>query len=810
MFRMNIVLGSCLVLILIFLGLIGCSDNSAVVIPAPFPTDAVVFQDEFGSSVTFQAFAGSKLDALQLEQVETYSGSQGLVITVPDSGDVSGSYAGGAFTADVARDLTGYNAITFWAKASRAVTLNVAGIGNDNTGTSKYTAEVNNLSVTTSWQKYIIPIPLAAKLTSEQGLFYFAEGPENGSGCTIYIDEIIFENLASITNPRPAITTETIEVESGDMFTVGNGSVTFAVDGTDIDVSAMPGYFTYLSSNTSIVSVGTDAQFTASGVGTATLTAQLGSTSATGTITVNVSAPQAVPTTAAPSPTVDPSDVVSLYSDVYNDVTVNLWSTDWDVTELEDITIGTDSVKKYFNLSFAGIEFTNPTVDASAMTYFHIDIWTPNSTDAPAEFKIKLVDFGADGVFGGIDDSEHELSFGHTTLSSETWVGIDVPLISFTNLDGTGHLAQMIISGDLSTVYVDNIYFYNTGVVNAPITPAPTPAVSSDSVISILSDVYTDITVDTWSTVWDNADVEDFAIGTDSLKKYSNLTFGVIEFRTSTIDAISMTHMHLDVWTPDPTGSPSVFKVKLVDFGANGVYDGGGDDVSDEITFDHTTMTTGLWVSIDISLAEFTDLTTNGHIGQLILSGDPNTLFVDNIYFYDSGMPTEPAKPAPTPAYASADVVSLFSDAYTDVTVNTWSASWDSADVADYVIGTDTVKKYTDLLFAGIEFTSNTIDASAMTYFHMDVWTPDPTSAPAIFKIKLVDFGANGTWDDGGGDDVEHELTLDESTMNTGSWVSLDIPLTQFTNLTTRGHVAQLIISGSPNTVFVDNVLFHK
>ena len=40
--------------------------------------------------------------------------------------------------------------------------------------------------------------------------------------------------------------------------------------------------------------------------------------------------------------------------------------------------------------------------------------------------------------------------------------------------------------------------------------------------------------------------------------------------------------------------------------------------------------------------------------------------------------------------------------------------------------------------------------------------------------------------------------------------LTLDIPLTDFVNMTTRGHVAQLIISGDPNTVYVDNILFHK
>lgn len=344
---------------------------------------------------------------------------------------------------------------------------------------------------------------------------------------------------------------------------------------------------------------------------------------------------------------------------------------------------------------------------------------------------------------------------------------------------------------------------------NVPAAPAPTPSVDQDSVISLFSDVYTDAVVDTWSAVWDIADVSDYMIGSDQTKMYSNLVYAGIEFTSNTIDASSMTHFHMDIWTPDETSYPSVFKVKLVDFGANGVYDGGGDDVEHELTFNDNDLSTRAWVSIDVPLSAFTNLITNQHLAQLVISGDLSTVYVDNVYFYDAGLPQVPTTPAPTPTNDPLDVISLLSDAYTDVPVDTWSAPWDMADVTDFMIGTDHTKKYSSLVFAGIEFTSSTIDATAMTHFHMDVWTPDATAAPSTFKIKLVDFGANGVWD-GGGDDVEHEITLDEQIMNTGTWVAIDIPLSDFVGLITREHLAQLIISGDPNTVYVDNVYLYR
>ncbi len=774
--------------------------------PAPIclATDVVVFDDEYGDGVTYEAFAGSKLDAVQISADSLYAGTQGLVITIPDVGDPSGSYSGGAFTDSVECDLTGYNAVTFWAKASKEATLDVAGLGNDNTGTSLYTAEVNGLTLTTAWQKYIIPIPLAEKLDAERGLFFFAEGPEGGLGYDIWIDEIVYESLTTIINPRPALTPTTIEADSGDVIALANATVTFEVDGSDITINAMPGYFTFISSDPSVVSVGVDGVIRAEGQGSATLTAELGGIAATGSITVNVSGAEAVPTNPAPTPSQDPGDVVSIYTSVYTNVTSVTWSTVWDNTGQEEFVIGTDTTQKYFNLVFAGIEF-NPVVDASAMTHFRVDVWTPEDV-AGKVFKIKLVDFGPNGVFdGGGDDSEHELTFTDATMASQTWVSIDVPLASFTGLTNTTSIAQMILSGDFGTVYIDNLYFYDSGVPSEPLVAAPTPTPDPAYVVSLYSDAYTSVSVDTWSAPWDQADVSDFVIGSDNMKKYTNLIFAGVEFINDQIDATSMEYFHMDVWTPIPTDAPAVFKVKLVDFGADGV-SGGTDDVEHELTFDENTMNTGSWVSIDVPLSDLTGLTTRANLAQLIISGDLGTIFVDNIYFY-SPPPTEPQSSAPTPTPDPGDVVSLYSDAYTSATIDTWSAGWDQADVADFTIGSDNLKQYTNLVFAGIEFTTTTVDATGMTHFHMDVWTPDPTTAPAAFKVKLVDFGADGAYQ--GGDDTEHELTFNETTMNTGSWVSIDVPLSNFVGLTTQAHLAQMIISGDPNTVFVDNIYFY-
>ncbi|MDE2679440.1 MAG: hypothetical protein OXI76_16195 [Gemmatimonadota bacterium] len=794
-------------LLLLLIGTAACERDLGMLDPAPFPPEAAVFIDGFGPGVQFSAFGGSKVDALDIEQDLVYEGTAALKFTIPAPSDPSGSYAGGVFYSTGPRDLSQFDALTFWARASTAATLNTVGIGNDNAGNLLYAATMDNLPLSTRWTKFALPLPLPAKLTEERGLFLMAEGSEFPIGYDIWFDNVQFERLGTIVNPRPEIATQSVSGEVGGTLSVGGTRVTFDVNGTDRTVTAAPAYFTFASSNSGVATVAPDGSVQLIGRGTATITASLGSTPASGEVTVNVSVPPNAP---PPTPEVPAEDVISLFSDAYADVHVDTWSAVWDQADVEDVRIGGNAAKKYTNLNYAGIEFTSQPVDASAMTELHVDLWT---NDASA-FRIKLVDFGANGVFGGGDDTEHEITLNEGSMppiKTGEWNVLDIPLSAFAGLASRGNLAQMIISGSSPTVYLDNVFFYKT-VAPEPAEPAPTPTHSADKVVSLFSDAYDDATVDTWSASWDQADVEDVEIAGDATKKYTNLVFAGIEFTSATVDATAATHFHFDLWTPDATSSPAAFRVKLVDFGADGGF-GGGDDTEHEIALTDASdppLASGEWVSYDIPFEVLEGLTARGHLAQMIISGDPNTVFLDNIYFY-SAVPSEPPSPAPTPSHAADSVISLFSDTYTDATVDTWSASWDQADVEDVQIGGNTTKKYTNLVFAGIEFTSSTIDASEMTHFRMDFWTPDATGDPAAFRIKLVDFGAGGVF--GGGDDTEHELTLTAATdpaLATGQWVSFDIPLSAFTGLTNRGHLAQLIISGDPNTVFIDNVYLRR
>ncbi len=221
------------------------------------------------------------------------------------------------------------------------------------------------------------------------------------------------------------------------------------------------------------------------------------------------------------------------------------------------------------------------------------------------------------------------------------------------------------------------------------------------------------------------------------------------------------------------------------------------------------------WEELTFDFSNFVNPPADqGVLGRIIVFPDfnlsgrtqNNIIYFDNITFNAKGEPsTEPTVAAPTPTRNASDVISLFSDAYPDVPVDTWRTSWSSATFEDITVQGNAMKKYSQLDFVGIETVANQLNINEMTHFHIDVWSADFT----FFGVKLVDFGADGAF--GGGDDVEHQVNFMAPAR--GQWLSLDIPLSEFIGLTTKANLAQYILVGQPtgaNTIYVDNLYFFK
>jgi hypothetical protein len=217
------------------------------------------------------------------------------------------------------------------------------------------------------------------------------------------------------------------------------------------------------------------------------------------------------------------------------------------------------------------------------------------------------------------------------------------------------------------------------------------------------------------------------------------------------------------------------------------------------------------WEELTFNFTNVLSAPTSIGIDQIIIfpdfgqRSDNNICYIDNIKFsnQDGSQSAAPMVAAPTPTYPAAAVISMFSNPYTNVIVDTWQAPWSSAQVTDLQIQGNDTKRYSAMNFAGIELLGgNQLDLSSMTHLRLDYWTANMNP----FKVKLVDFGNNGQY--AGGDDSESELSFQPVAQ---AWNTLEIPLSQFTALNSLSHFSQLILSGEPagtGVVFVDNVLF--
>ena len=219
-------------------------------------------------------------------------------------------------------------------------------------------------------------------------------------------------------------------------------------------------------------------------------------------------------------------------------------------------------------------------------------------------------------------------------------------------------------------------------------------------------------------------------------------------------------------------------------------------------------MSSGGWNELHIPLANFTaaGMTSLNDINQYILVSTPfgsGTLFVDNFYFTTDALTTNaPATAAPTPVHSN--VISLFSNAYTNVNVDTWNTVWSQTGYEQTTIQGNDTKRYFNLGFNGIETSTTPVNASGMMYLHIDVWTPNITT----LGVKLVSYLGDGY--QGANGDTEAQLNLP---LTSGEWNQLHIPLADFTaaGMTSLNDINQYILVSTPfgsGILFVDNVYF--
>ena len=422
----------------------------------------------------------------------------------------------------------------------------------------------------------------------------------------------------------------------------------------------------------------------------------------------------AQPTTNAPTPTKDASNVVSIYSDTYSNVNITNYNPGWGQSGSVDANYdptggGTNFVLAYTNFNYQGTDFT--ATNLSDMEYVHIDIWTSNATNV----KFTPINNGT-GV------SEFLVN---VTLVQNGWSSVDLPKSAFTGMTWDS-VYQMKFDGQdgvtPSDIYVDNVYFWKT----------PTDPLKDAS----LNDLQVD-----------NVTISGFGSGT-------------------------LTYTY-----PVPAGTVTVPQITLA-------------STTNSNATTVITQASGIPGDATVEVTSQDGSTTQTYTVSIIAEG--------------------PANAAPTPpARNASDVISIFSDAYNNISVDTFDTSWCAGTTTEVLIDGNPTKKVTGLGCEGVEFVTGRFDATGFTKFHMDIFTETATLDKS-FNVKF------SNWNGGTAEANAIEYSVNNGNFltnpNPGTWISLDIDLSSFNAITNANinDIVQFVISSDLGTIYYDNLYLYK
>ena len=459
---------------------------------ASYPNTADIFTDNpVGlTDAFFESFdpaGGANPTGFGVDNVVSYRGTTSIRLDVPAPNDPDGGFIGGIFRdRGAGRNLTGFDALTFWAKASTNGSFGTIGFGVD-FEESRFETTVTDLQLTTGWKKYIIPIPDPSRLTRERGLFVFAAGTNNTNGMayTIWIDELRFEKLGNIRMIHPFIQNGEDVTVSGfigsDIQIQGLGALFNLPDGQNITVNAAPAFFEFESSNSNVTGPivqnnGRVSTQVINDSGTAVITGRIKSEQARGSITINAAG--AFPH--APIPNRPASSVISIFSDAYTNVPVRHYNGFFSGSNTQggagsdpnnvDIQVSfpdgsLDNIIHYTQLDFVSIGMyeTVSRVNVSGMTHFHVDINVQQAVNSGNFIRLEL----HSSLANGPTTSSGSFVLDSATLSNADangWISLDIPISSFPGFNDRANLGQIFFvsggPGGIFNIWVDNVYFY--------------------------------------------------------------------------------------------------------------------------------------------------------------------------------------------------------------------------------------------------------------------------------------------------------------------------------------------------------------
>ncbi len=204
------------------------------------------------------------------------------------------------------------------------------------------------------------------------------------------------------------------------------------------------------------------------------------------------------------------------------------------------------------------------------------------------------------------------------------------------------------------------------------------------------------------------------------------------------------------------------------------------------------------WEELTFDLSGSIGAGITGIVDQIIIFPDfdlvgrttDNTCYIDNITFSGQDLPPAPAAHAPLPTAPADDVISVFSDSYTNLAQTNFNPGWGQETVMSEVMieGNNTLL-YSSLDYQGIELGSAQ-DLTEMDSVHVDFWSANSTE----LQIFLISQSSG-----------EQAYSLPFATE---TWVSTYVPLSHFTDLgLSISDIFQLKFVGNGD-VYIDNIYF--
>ena len=180
----------------------------------------------------------------------------------------------------------------------------------------------------------------------------------------------------------------------------------------------------------------------------------------------------------------------------------------------------------------------------------------------------------------------------------------------------------------------------------------------------------------------------------------------------------------------------------------------------------------------------------------VVTAADGTTMLTYNVVF--TVAPPTPTTVAPTPTCDPNTVISIFSEAYTNVGVENFNPNWSqSGSASTEMIAGNMVLKYSNFNYQGTQLAGDN-DLSQMNYLHLDMWTSNATDV----KVTPIN---------NGGDPSENLVAL--SPITPGTWVNYIIPLSDFTaNEMSLNAIHQMKFDAqagnTPAEIYLDNIYF--